>query len=285
MSMAAMIARFSISLPVVLPNQVLRAVGVGRIRQRARGDTERYVGCSARRRRPTRGSAGPGGNTRNNSARIGTRAAAAASPPPDTPAPCARPGAPATRSCVLSFCCALGSGVRPPSQCPKHPLDIDTQVGERAAEQRGATHEDHVIPVPASPAAPADTPRAGVACALLRSTAPPSRRPTAKPTFPSPATRPPERNEALQLLPPPALPENRLELARPKALPSAHREDTAGSPPHAPLDGQPLSPLRPASLQHLSTAQGLHALPESVRLLPAPDIGLKCSLHEVPFRS
>jgi hypothetical protein len=68
-------------------------------------------------------------------------------------------------------------------------------------------------------------------------------------------------------------------------LASAHREDTAGSLPHAPLDGQPLSPFRAASLQHLSTAQGLHAFPESVRLLPAPDIGLKSSLHEVPFRS
>ena len=49
MSTAAMIARFSFSLAVVLLDQVLRAVGVGRIRQRARGDTERSVGCSARR--------------------------------------------------------------------------------------------------------------------------------------------------------------------------------------------------------------------------------------------
>jgi len=79
--------------------------------------------------------------------------------------------------------------------------------------------------------------------------------------------------------------ENRLELSRPKALTSAHRQDTAGSPPHAPLDCQPLSPLRPASLQHLSTTQGLHALAESVRLLPAPDVRLKCPFHEVPFRS
>src|SRR6185369_12030388 len=44
MSMAAMIARFSISLLVVLPDQALGATGVGRIRQRARGGTERYGG-------------------------------------------------------------------------------------------------------------------------------------------------------------------------------------------------------------------------------------------------
>jgi energy-coupling factor transporter ATP-binding protein EcfA2 len=37
-----------------------------------------------------------------------------------------------------------------------------------------------------------------------------------------------------KLLPPPALPENRLELSRSKALTSPHRQDTADPPPHAP---------------------------------------------------
>ena len=183
-----------------------------------------------------------------------------------------------------SFCCALGSGVRPPRQCPEHPLDIATQIGERAAEQRGATHEDHVIPCPLRRALlPIRFAQASPRPIALDRSAQPSANGEAD--LPLTRTRPPERDEALQLLPPPALPENRLELSRPKALTSAHRQDTAGSPPHAPLDGQPLSPFRPASLQHLSTAQGLHALAESVRLLPAPDIRLKCSLHEVPFRS
>ena len=230
MSMAAMIARFSISLPVVLLNQALRAVGGGRIRQRARGDTERYVGCSARRRRPTHGSAGPGGNTQNNSARIGTRGAAAASPPPDTLAPTGRPGAQATRSCFLSFCYALGSGVRPPSQCPEHPLDIDTQVGKRAAEQRGATHEDHVIPCPLRRALlPIRLAQASPRPVALDRSAQPSANSEAD--LPLTRTRPPERDEA-PIPPPPALPEDRLELTRPKAC-SAHLwRDTAGSPPH-----------------------------------------------------
>src|ERR1700675_4719726 len=52
MSMAAIIARFSISLLVVLLDQALGATGVGRIHQGARGGTERYGGCSARRRGP-----------------------------------------------------------------------------------------------------------------------------------------------------------------------------------------------------------------------------------------
>ena len=233
MSMAAMIARFSISLLVVLLDQALGAAGVGRIRQRARGGTERYGGCSARRRRPTHGSAAPGGNTQNNSARIGTRAGATASAPPDTPAPAGRPGAQATRSCFCPSCRALGSGLRPPRQCPEHPLDIATQIGERAAEQRGATHEDYVKPFPLRRALlPIRFAQASPRPIALDRSAQPSANGEADP--PLTRTRPPERDEALQLLPPPALPENRLELSRPKALtsrpPTGHRGLAAPHP-------------------------------------------------------
>ena len=95
----------------------------------------------------------------------------------------------------------------------------------------------------------------------------------------------PERDEALNLFAAAPLAKDCLELACPEALIPAQRQGPAASPRHTLLDGEPLSPFCPASLQHFPTTQGLHALAESVRLLSAPDIRLKCSLHEIPFRS
>jgi hypothetical protein len=56
--------------------------------------------------------------------------------------------------------------------------------------------------------------------------------------------------------------------------------------PRVGLDREALSALCATSLEHLSSAQGLHPFAEAMRLLPAPAVRLKRPLHRnVPFRS